>query len=122
MVSSPLAAAAGITPSASPQRRTSGWKTGGADLLPVEYFHLVFTLPAPVAAIAYHNKAVVFAMPFKAAAETLESIAPDKRHLGAEIGAIMVLHTWGQTLTHHPHVALHRARRRAITCMARQSG
>lgn len=75
-----------------------------ADLLPVEYFHVVFTLPAPVAAIAYHNKAVVYAMLFEAAAETLKTIAADKRHLGAEIGAIMVLHTWGQTLTHHPHV------------------
>ena len=75
-----------------------------ADLLPVEYFHVVFTLPAPVAAIAYHNKAVVYAMLFEAAAETLKTIAADKRHLGAENGAIMVLHTWGQTLTHHPHV------------------
>jgi hypothetical protein len=75
-----------------------------ADLLPVEYFHVVFTLPAPVAAVAYHNKAVVYAMLFEAAAETLKTIAADKRHLGAEIGAIMVLHTWGQTLTHHPHI------------------
>jgi hypothetical protein len=74
------------------------------DLLPVEYFHVVFTLPAPVAAIAYHNKAVLYAMLFEAAAETLKTIAADKRHLGAEIGATMVLHTWGQTLTHHPHV------------------
>jgi len=72
--------------------------------LPVEYFHVVFTLPAPVAAIAYHNKAVVYAMLFEAAAETLKTIAADKRHLGAEIGVTMVLHTWGQTLTHHPHV------------------
>ena len=75
-----------------------------ADLLPVEYFHVVFTLPPAVAAIAYHNKAVVYAMLFEAAAETLKTIAADKRHLGAEIGATMVLHTWGQTLTHHPHV------------------
>ena len=75
-----------------------------ADLLPVEYFHVVFTLPAPVAAIAYQNKAVVYALLFEAAAETLKIIAADKRHLGADIGAIMVLHTWGQTLTHHPHV------------------
>jgi len=75
-----------------------------ADLLDVEYFHVVFTLPAPVAAIAYHNKAVVYAMLFEAAAETLKTIAADKTHLGAEIGAIMVLHSWGQTLTHHPHV------------------
>jgi hypothetical protein len=81
------------------------WLTARAtDLLPVEYFHVVFTLPAPVAAIAYHNKAIAYAMLFEAAVETLKTIAADKRHLGAEIGAIMVLHTWGQTLTHHPHV------------------
>ena len=65
-----------------------------ADLLPVEYFHVVFTLPAPIAAIAYHNKAIVYAMLFEAAAETLKTIAADKTHLGAEIGAIMVLHSW----------------------------
>ena len=75
-----------------------------ADLLPVPYFHVVFTLPPTVASIAYHNKAVVYAMLFEAAAETLKTIAADKRHLGAEIGATMVLHTWGQTLTYHPHV------------------
>jgi hypothetical protein len=75
-----------------------------ADLLPVEYFHVVFTLPAPVAAIAFQNKAVVYAALFEAAAETLKTIAADPNHLGAEIGATMVLHTWGQTLTHHPHV------------------
>jgi hypothetical protein len=68
------------------------WLTARAtDLLPVEYFHVVFTLPAPVAAIAYHNKAIVYAMLFEAAVETLKTIAADKRHLGAEIGAIMVL-------------------------------
>ena len=75
-----------------------------ADLLPVEYFHVVFTLPPTVAAIAYHNKAVVYAMLFEAAAETLKTIAADKKHLGCEVGATMVLHTWGQTLTLHPHV------------------
>lgn len=75
-----------------------------ADLLPVEYFHVVFTLPAPVAAIAFQNKAIVYALLFEAAADTLKVIAADRRHLGAEIGATMVLHTWGQTLTHHPHV------------------
>lgn len=75
-----------------------------ADLLPVEYFHVVFTLPAPIAAIAYQNKAQVYAMLFEAAAETLKTIAADERHLGAEIGVTMVLHSWGQTLTHHPHV------------------
>jgi hypothetical protein len=75
-----------------------------ADLLPVAYFHVVFTLPAPVAAIAFQNKAIVYALLFEAASETLKAIAADPRHLGAEIGATMVLHTWGQTLTHHPHV------------------
>lgn len=75
-----------------------------ADLLPVEYFHVVFTLPAPVAAIAFQNKAVVYAFLFEAAVETLKMIAGDPKHLGAGIGATMVLHTWGQTLTHHPHV------------------
>jgi hypothetical protein len=75
-----------------------------ADLLTVEYFHVVFTLPAPVAAIAFQNKAVVYAMLFEAASETLRTIAADQKHLGAEIGVTMVLHTWGQTLTHHPHV------------------
>ena len=75
-----------------------------ADLLPVEYFHVVFTLPASVAAIAFQNKAIVYALLFEAAAETLKTIAADPKHLGAEIGATMVLHSWGQTLTHHPHV------------------
>jgi hypothetical protein len=75
-----------------------------ADLLPVEYFHVVFTLPAPVAAIAFQNKALVYAILFEAAAATLKTIAADRKHLGAGIGATMVLHTWGQTLTHHPHV------------------
>ena len=68
------------------------------------YFHVVFTLPQPVAAIAYHNKAVAYAILFEAAAETLRTIGADKKHLGAEIGVTMVLHTWGQTLTHHPYV------------------
>jgi hypothetical protein len=75
-----------------------------ADLLPVAYFHVVFTLPAPVAAIAFQNKAIVYALLFEAAAETLKTIAADHKHLGAEIGTTMVLHTWGQTLMHHPHV------------------
>jgi hypothetical protein len=75
-----------------------------ADLLAVPYFHVVFTVPAEVAAIAFQNKAVVYAMMFRAAAETLRTIAADPRHLGAEIGFIAILHTWGQTLTHHPHL------------------
>jgi hypothetical protein len=75
-----------------------------AELLPVPYFHVVFTLPAPAAEIAFQNKGVVYAALFKAAAETLRTIAADPRHLGAEIGVVAVLHTWGQTLHHHPHV------------------
>jgi Putative transposase len=73
-------------------------------LLPVPYFHVVFTLPTPAAKIAFHNKAAVYAILFKAAAETLSTIASDRRHLGAEIGFVAVLHTWGQNLQHHPHV------------------
>ncbi len=75
-----------------------------ADLLSVPYFHVVFTLPAEVAAIAFQNKALVYAMLFRAAAETLKTIAADPQHLGAEIGFIAILHTWGQTLSHHPHL------------------
>jgi hypothetical protein len=75
-----------------------------ADLLPVAYYHVVFTLPAPIAAIAFHNKAVVYDILFKTAAETLLTIAADPKHLGARIGLTAVLHTWGSALTHHPHV------------------
>jgi hypothetical protein len=75
-----------------------------AELLPVEYYHVVFTLPAPVRDIAYYNKSVVYGILFKAAAETLLTIAGDPRHLGARIGATLVLHTWGSAMTHHPHV------------------
>jgi len=75
-----------------------------ADLLPVEYYHVVFTLPAPISAIAYYNKAVISGLLFDVAAETLRTIAADPRHLGAQIGVTLVLHTWGSALTHHPHV------------------
>ena len=75
-----------------------------ADLLPVDYYHLVFTLPAPISDIAYYNKSVVYGILFKAAAETLRTIAADPRHLGARIGVTLVLHTWGSAMTHHPHV------------------
>ena len=75
-----------------------------ADLLPVGYFHVVFTLPAEVADIALHNKAAVYDLLFHAAAETMLTIAADPRHLGARIGITAVLHTWGSALTHHPHV------------------
>jgi len=75
-----------------------------ADLLPVGYFHVVFTLPAEVADIAFHNKAVVYDLLFKATSETMMTIAADPRHLGARIGITAVLHTWGSAMTHHPHI------------------
>ena len=68
------------------------------------YYHLVFTLPAAIADIAYQNKAVVYDLLFRAAAETLLTIAADPKHLGARIGFTAVLHTWGSALTHHPHL------------------
>ena len=74
-----------------------------ADLLPVPYFHVVFTLPGPIADIAYQNQAVVYDLLLKTAAETLITIAADPKHLGARIGLTAVLHTWGSALTHHPH-------------------
>jgi hypothetical protein len=89
-----------------------------ADLLPVEYFHVVFTVPQPIAAIAYQDKSVVYGMVFEVAIETLRTTAADPKHLGAEIGLIAVLHTWGQT------PALHRAggwplsRCNAMDCMS----
>jgi hypothetical protein len=75
-----------------------------ADLLPVEYYHVVFTLPAPLSALAYTNKEVMYGLLFDLAAETLRTIAADPKHLGARIGLSLVLHTWGSALTHHPHV------------------
>ena len=75
-----------------------------ADLLPVDYFHVVFTVPAEIADIAFHNKAVVYDLLFKIAAETMLTIAADSRHLGARIGLTAVLHTWGSAMTHHPHI------------------
>jgi len=75
-----------------------------ADLLPVPYFHVVFTLPAAIADIAYQNKAVIYDILFAASAETMVTIAADPKHLGARIGITAVLHTWGSALTHHPHV------------------
>lgn len=75
-----------------------------ADLLPVPYFHVVFTLPAPIAAIAFQNKAVVYAILFKAAAEAMTTLAANPRRLGGAIGGVAVLHTWEQARMHHPHV------------------
>ena len=75
-----------------------------AELLPVPYYHVVFTLPAAIGAIAFQNKAAVYDLLFRTAAETLTTIAADPKHLGARIGLTAVLHTWGSALTHHPHV------------------
>jgi hypothetical protein len=75
-----------------------------ADLLPVGYFHVVFTLPVEVADVAFHNKALVYDLLFRAASETMLTIAADPKHLGARIGITAVLHTWGSAMTHHPHV------------------
>ncbi|MBV9287511.1 MAG: IS91 family transposase [Hyphomicrobiales bacterium] len=75
-----------------------------AELLPVPYFHVVFTLPAAIGAIAFQNKAAVYNLLFRTAGETLTTIAADPKHLGARIGLVAVLHTWGSALTHHPHV------------------
>ncbi len=81
-----------------------GSRTHQADLLPVAYYHVVFTLPATIAAIALQNKAAVYDLLMKAAAETLTTIAADPKRLGVRIGFTSVLHTWGSALTHHPHV------------------
>src|SRR5207253_970428 len=75
-----------------------------AELLPVPYFHVVFSLPAKIADIAYQNKAAIYDILFKASAETMITIAADPKHLGARIGVLSVLHTWGSALNHHPHV------------------
>jgi hypothetical protein len=86
-------------------RAAEAWlKAREAELLQVPYFHVVFTLPAEIGTIAYQNKAAVYGLLIKAAAETLTTIAADQRHIGARIGVTSVLHTWGQTLDHHPHV------------------
>src|SRR5881296_1426196 len=82
-----------------------GWLAErAAELLPVPYFHVVFTLPTAIAELAYQNKAVVYDLLFKVSAETMLTIAADPKHLGAKIGITTVLHTWGSALTHHPHV------------------
>jgi hypothetical protein len=94
-----------------------------AELLPVEYFHVVFTVPEQVAKVALSNQRLVYDILFSAAAETLRTIAADPKHLGAEIGFLAVLHTWGQNLLHHPHVhcvvpggGLDVRRRRWVSC------
>ncbi len=74
------------------------------DLIPVEYFHVVFTMPAEIAQIAYWNKKTVYGLLFKASAETVTTIAADPKRMGARVGMTSVLHTWGSALTHHPHI------------------
>ncbi len=91
-------------PKCQGQARAEWLAARQADLLPVPYFHVVFTVPAPAAEIAFQNKQTVYAILFRTAAETLRRIGADPKHLGAEIGLVAVLHTWGQTLQHHPHV------------------
>ena len=89
-------------PVVSPAR--GGWSDRQAELLDTPYFHVVFTMPDEIATIAFQNKAVVYDILFRAVAETLRTIAADPAHLGAEIGFLAVLHTWGQNLMHHPHL------------------
>jgi hypothetical protein len=84
--------------------RAKWMEARAAELLPIPYFHVVFTLPREIGPIALQNKRVVYGILFRAAAETLKKLAADPRHLGAEIGVVAVLHTWGQQLPHHPHV------------------
>lgn len=79
-------------------------KARQTQLLPVDYYHVVFTLPAAISQLAFYNKTEVYQLLFRAAAQTLTTIAGDPKHLGAQIGATMVLHTWGSAMTHHPHV------------------
>ncbi len=74
------------------------------DLLPVEYFHVVFTIPAEIAQIAFWNKKAVYGLLFKASTETVKTIATDPKRMGARVGMTSVLHTWGSALTHHPHI------------------
>jgi hypothetical protein len=79
-------------------------KARQAQLLPVEYYHVVFTLPEKVAQLAFYNKAHMYDLLFSATSQTLNTIARGPKHLGADIGSTMVLHTWGSAMTHHPHV------------------
>jgi Putative transposase len=99
-----IAAGIVIVQSANRWPARSGWKTVEPRFLITQYFHVVFTIPEPIAAIAYQNKEQVYGILFRAAAETLRTIAADPKHLGAELGFFAVLHTWGQNLLHHPHL------------------
>jgi hypothetical protein len=99
-----IAAATGTAPKCQGAAAREWLAEREAELLPVPYFHVVYTLPAPIADIAYQNKAVIYDLLFKAAAEATLTIAADPKHLGANIGMTAVLHTWGSAMTHHPHV------------------
>ena len=100
----PLPAETAIVPKCQGAAARAWLAEREAELLPVPYFHVVFTLPAAIAAIAFQNKAAVYDLLFRTAAETMMTIAADPKHLGARIGLTAVLHTWGSALTHHPHV------------------
>jgi hypothetical protein len=91
-------------PKCQGSRQAQWLEDRAGDLLPVEYFHVVFTVPEEVSALALQNKRVLYEILFHASASTLQTIAADERHLGAEIGFLSVLHTWSQDLRHHPHV------------------
>jgi len=91
------------------------------DLLPVQYFHVVFTLPAQIIDIGYQNKETVYGLLFKATAQTLLTIAADPKHLGAKIGMTSVLHTWGSAMTHHLLPVRVMRGLRNISCTAAQS-
>jgi Putative transposase len=97
-------AATAIVPSVKARPHKAWLSEREADLLPVGYFHVVFTLPAEVGALAFQNKALVYELLFKAVSQTMLTIAADPKHLGARIGITAVLHTWGSPMTHHPHV------------------
>ena len=101
---SPAFAGAGYCPKCQGTEAQDWLAAREADLLPVGYFHVVFTLPAQISPIAYQNKAIVYDLLFRTAAETLLTIAAGPRHLAARIGATAVLHSRGSTMTRHPHV------------------
>ncbi len=99
----PAFAGAGYCPKCQGAAAADWLAAREADLLPVGYFHVVFTLPVEIGPIAYQNKAVIYDLLFRTAAETLLTIAADSKHLGARIGATAVLHTWGSAMTQNPH-------------------
>jgi transposase-like zinc-binding protein len=101
---SPLRGESRTAPKCQSAARTKWVEARQAELLPVEYFHVVFTLPEPIARIAYYNRKEVYNILFQATAKTLTTIAGDPQHLGADIGFFAVLHTWGQNLLHHPQI------------------